>query len=226
MMDVEQIRKAFGPLSEQEALDVMEGRQPAADEPEVEAAAAAIFEGLLDDPELELEPEDRVPPSGSAQALPAQPWMKMAASLLIGVLLSGIVGSQLPTDSGAPEYGATTDVITLTRLRSGGVDELDTIARPAAGTTVSLIAYPAFIDADEVQIALLRQQPSPAGDPPPQEPRWSSVFEQTMGPGTRDSVVVVVASEVLVPGIYKLRIESIRDGNTTAAEDLPFRVDR
>ena len=86
-----------------------------------------------------------------------------------------------------------------------------------------LIADPGYPGADLLQVYVEREQDSlGSGDHP--EQGWKVIFQQTAEIGTREFVVVKVESNLLSPGVHRLRIESEKAGQTIGSTRMPFRV--
>ena len=91
------IDKGLHGMSDRQAIDIMEGRARPHDAPEIEQAARAIAEGLQGE-----EIDDGAKEGGGGVVVPIptrekqpQPWMKMAAALLLGVIIASTV--RVPT---------------------------------------------------------------------------------------------------------------------------------
>lgn len=203
-------------LTDDEATAVMEGRLPAADSQSVDEAALRLAERLLDDPNGEPK---RSGVSRVVRLATAQPWMQMAASFVVGVLMTVVVIIPGEFTRGGASSVASTNVVYLELSRSANPRDLPVVRVEPREPWVSLVAYPQFADADLLDVFVERAYDDGA-DPA----RWTPLFEDVVGVGTQDSVVVNIPSSMLSTGTHRLRIESRRDGETLDSLVLPFVV--
>jgi hypothetical protein len=189
--------------SDEEALDIMEGRLPAEDVRETDEAALAIARGLL------TEPDEASARGGGrmVELFTRQPWMRMAAAMVFGVAVATLM-SPAGEDGGRGAGLASANVIYLDTVR--GVD-------PAYVPTielgdepyVTLVAYPDFRETQRLGVHVERvAAPGEPLDAAIRADQWVTVFEATTGVGNADSVVVNVSADALQPGLHRLRIES------------------
>lgn len=210
-------------LDDDEAIAIMEGRLPPADGPETDAAALAIVRGLLDEPDAT--PVAGGPGGGGkvVELFARQPWMRMAAALVFGVVLATVF--KLPGEPGQGAGLASGNVLYLETVR-GVVDTTVPLVTVGSDGYATLITYPGFGAASGVTVHVERA--AAAGAPPAaalRADRWLPVLETTAGIGAEDTVVVNVAAAALQPGLHRLRIES-RDPAAPARVTHLFRVAR
>jgi len=207
------LEAAVSELSDEQAIAIMEGRAPARDTLETDAAVRDLAERLLSEPSDA--PAARR--SGVIPLVTQQPWMRMAAAMLLGVAVTTLVTTGA-RQSGQATSLASSDVVYLEVYR-GAAQDLPSVALPEADAWISLVAYPDFTDADSMQVHVERR----VGDETP-DGSWRSVFEDTIGVGSRDSVVVNLRSGLFQPGEYRLRIEARRDDRTTSSTTTGFLI--
>ena len=207
-IDREQIdirESLVGPMSDEEAIAIMSGAIPASDPPEVDVAARQIFHGLL-----------------AETAVPApvrQPWMKMAAALMVGVLVTTLVNTRIQVaDSGldgVPSI-ASANVTYLEVTRSANAATLNVISITDE-PWVTLLADFDFPDAQRLHIYVERAVES-GGE-------WEIILEQAAGVPTQGLLAVRLESDLLASGVHRLRIESEAAGQPLATIIVSFRVE-
>lgn len=213
-----EVRTSLEPRDEDD-IAVMEGRLPASDQPEDWHSANAIRHGVESEPE---QPEDATaakPGGGNVVTFPnRQPWMKMAAALMVGMMVTTLVNTRLQVgDSGGGSSGvASANVATLDVYR--GTENADLpVVRITDDPWITLIAYPDFTDAESLRVYIERE--STGGE------EWDLVLEQTVGVGTRDSMVLSIPSRDLARGVHRLRIESDVDDRRISTTTVKFSVE-
>lgn len=213
------IRISLEPRDEDD-IAVMEGRLPASDQPEDRHSAKAILHGVESEPEEAEDVTEPEPRGGNVVTFPnRQPWMKMAAALMIGMMVTTVVNTRLQVgDNGAGGdlRVASANVAILEVYR--GADDTDLpVVRITDDPWITLIAYPDFTDAESLQVYIERE--STGGE------EWDLVLEQTVGVGTRDSLVLSVPSRDLTRGVHRLRIESDVGDRRISGTNLKFSVE-
>jgi len=196
-------------MSDREAIDIMEGRAPAHDSPQMEQEAIAIAEGLRD--------EDLDEDADKGGAGVPQPLLKMAAALLLGVIITSAV--TVPTlQTTAERQGVSTNVFVLETYRGAANDSLQTVSLAAADPWITLIAYPDTIGAERLRIFVERAATEETLD-------WVVIMEDDAGVGTEDSVVVTVPAALFQAGIHRLRIDSEgANVKITGSTSVMFRI--
>lgn len=209
-----EVRKSFGLPGDEEAIAIMEGRLPASDLPETHDQAAALARGLLDEKVGVEEPRH----GNVLELITRQPWMRMAAALVLGVSVSTLVTTRMQVAEEPGSSVASANVVVLEVYRS--VETEIPVVRVAEDEPwVSLVAYPDFDDADRIRVYVERA----AGDAQlPQ--RWLPILEETVGVGTQDSIMVSIPSNALGSGFHRLRIESESNGTAVGTTSLQFQV--
>ena len=114
---------------------------------------------------------------------------------------------------------ASASVVYLEVMRSSDVTDLPVIEVSDSEHWVSLVAYPDFSAADQLRVTVER-----ASGSEPDSDTWEVVLEDTIGTGLQDTVVVNVRTELLVPAVHRLRIESMQEGVATNTLTSMFRV--
>ncbi len=207
------IRASLTELGDEEAIDIMEGRVLPSEEA-VDQAAQQFARRLLAEPDST--PAEQVERATVVQLINRQPWMRMAAALMLGVLIS----SMLTTRTQFPDAGssmASANVVYLEVVRSAST-EVPEVARDGE-PWVTLFAYPDFPEAELYRVYVERAQGSEQ-----QPASWLAVLEQRIPAGTRESLVVNLRSEDLEAGTYRLRIEAESEGVWLGSTNLPFRI--
>jgi len=219
-------------MTDEEAVEIMEGRVPTSERPDIQSGALAIARRLLAEEVGALSEQPSTEPiafertgdrsSSVVELVKRQPWMRMAAALLLGVAVTTGVNVELqPTGAkGTPSTTvASTNVIYLESTRGADVSDVPPVTL-GAEPWVSLLVYPDFGNADLLHVYVERaigQGPGPEG--------WSLVLEETTGAGLQDAMVVNVPAALLRPGLHRLRIETERDAQKVGSMSLPFRVE-
>ena len=217
------IIKSLEMLSDDEAIAIMEDRAPSSDLPETDQAALSFTQRLLDDSnnveDIHSAQNDNVVEYFTRQ----QPWMKMAAALMLGVLISTLVDTGMRTgESGFSSTSA--NVVFLETTRSVNTSDLPVVSISGEDPWITLIAYPDFTEADLLRVFVERAQEVGAGSPGQQGQRWAVILEQTSSIGTQDSIVVNVNSKLFTAGVHRLRIESEAGGRKTGSTQVSFLV--
>ena len=211
----------FGPLTEEEAVGVMEGRLPANDTRTDHEGAAAMMHALL------IEPDDlpREKRGGNVmQFVRRQPWMQMAAGLALGVAVTTAFIQDPPAEG--PGL-ASANVLHLESLRSSDLATIASVRIDGAEQWLSLVTYPDFSGADSLRVFLERStDPEPTSVASLLAGGWESVMESSAGAGTRETVVVTVAAADLQPGYHRLRIQSDTGDGQLFETSQMFRVVR
>ena len=210
------IHKELDTMDDEEAIAVLEGRLPAQDSPAEQNAARMIADGLLAERDLQG--------GGFQDTETSQPWMKMAAALMMGVLVTSVF--TVPTQVAERSSGtATANVVFLDTFRGSDDSMLPVVNIGEADSVVSLIAYPDFTDAQSLMVQI-EQAPSDfvIGSQTSDDTSWETIFSERTDIGTQDSVVVNVSSDLLEPGIYRLSVLSQSDTGITGTTSALFRA--
>jgi hypothetical protein len=203
-------------LDDEQALAIMEGRSPAVDETATDQAARQLAERLLR--ESESEPASDVSGGNVVRLFANQPWMRMAAAMLLGILVTSLVTTRME-QTGRDSALASTDVVYLEVYRGAAAEDLPEVEMPLADRWISFVAYPDFTDADSLRVHIERKQTDLGG-----ESIWRTVYTDTLDAGLRDSVVINVRSGLFEPGEYRLRVESQRGDQTRSSMTSGFVV--
>lgn len=207
-------------MKDEEALDIMEGRRPISEHPNVDLSARDLARELLKEPAAQGKTG-----GGSADVVvlfKKQPWMRMAAALLLGVAVTTFVDTGIHTANVTetpPSSLATANVVYLEVMRGAGKADAPTV-RIGKESWVSFLLYPDFTDADILRIFVERSISDRQ-----QMDTWTLVLEDVTGVGGQDSLVVNVSSKLLQPGIHRLRVDSEKDGQVVRSMDLQFSVE-
>ncbi len=222
------IAKSLPELSDEDAKAIMEGRVPMAETLETNEVAHELVVKALEDAldsnesavEQSAQPTERAS-SSVVQLITGQPWMRMAAALVAGIALASIVSvPRAPID--APESAAalaSTNVAYLEVMRSSGSIDVPVLEVSPSETWLTLIAYPNFADAEQMNIQVERALSTTGA-----EVSWQTVMEQTTGVGSRDSLVVTVPMASIENGLYRLRMDSVRQADVLERSTMEFRV--
>lgn len=213
------IEKSLNELSDEEAIAIMEGRNPAFDEPQLHAAAGRLAREVLKEPD-----EQRTQTDGSGNVvrlIAQQPWMRMAAALLIGVAATTVMidqGRFNAADSNAEI--ASANVVYLEVFRSSDPGNLPVVEISEDEDWVALVAYPDFSEADQLHVYVERASEDGS------TVIWQPIVETSLNPGSRDTVVVNVRADLLVPGLYRLRVDSVEAETVRSSLLSTFRATR
>ncbi len=200
--------RSFDPLSEDAAIAIMEGREPAEDHPDLNQDALLIAQGLLSERE-----RGGVMPFVAPFAA-RQPWMKMAAAMVLGVLVSTLVTVDIDVNGGSGI--ASSSVVYLETYRGADSAELPVVRIGTDDPWLTLVAYPDHTNAQQLQISVERAVGEATSDD-----TWTQVLGTNTGTGNKDAVAVSVPAELLTPGTYRLLIEA----DSGSVINLGFRIE-
>jgi hypothetical protein len=200
--------RSFDPLSEDDAIAIMEGREPAEDHPDLNQDALLIAQGLLSERE-----RGGVMPFVAPFAA-RQPWMKMAAAMVLGVLVSTLVTVDIDVNGGSGI--ASSSVVYLETYRGADSAELPVVRIGTDDPWLTLVAYPDHTNAQQLRISVERAVGETTSDD-----AWTQVLGTNTGTGNKDAVAVSVPAELLTPGTYRLLIEA----DSGSVINLGFRIE-
>ena len=146
---------------------------------------------------------------------PQRPYLAIAAAMVLASGLTLLVSDQFGVREAVTGVSTGT-VAYLDTPRSASPDHIPVIEIGPGSQWVTLVAYPALDDATALQITLERNDVDTGA-----EPVWQPLWSTHTDPGNRDSVAVTLRRELLIEGVYRLRMLS--DGQP--AGDVQFRVD-
>lgn len=190
--------RSLEPLGDEEAIAIMEGRLPAVDRPETDEVALAIARGLL------AEAEEPSTGAKVIELFTRQPWMRMAAAMVLGVAVASVMRTGPPDQLTGL---ASSNVTYLETVRSAGPEAVQSIV-VGSEPFVSLIAYPDFKGAERLDVLVERavtpEQRSPEAA---RADEWVVVFEKTTsGVSSAETLVVNLATSSLHSGLHRLRV--------------------
>jgi hypothetical protein len=213
-------------LSDEEAVAIMEGRSRAADDQQLHDAARDLARGVLE----EQGSPTSAPGGGGnvVQLIVRQPWMRIAAAVVVGVGLGTLVRAPMEVANLSPATSvASANVVYLETTRSADPADVPTVKLIDGEPWVSFVAYPDFEGAEQLNVEIDRAR-TPQDQPlaAVRSGEWEIVVSTAAGIGTKDSVVVTVDSALLISGYYRLRIVSASVGGSNFETSHMFLVER
>jgi hypothetical protein len=201
------VEKSLTELSDEQAVAIMEGRDPALDEPQLDDAARQFVRGILEEPNA---PSSETGGGGNVvQLIVRQPWMKLAAAVMLGVGLSTLVRVPMQVADLTPDSSvASANGVYLETTRSAAAD-VPTIEIIDGEPWISFVAYPDFEGAQLLRLRVERARNQEGQSLATiRSGEWEVLVDAEAGLGTRDSVVVTVDADLLAPGYHRLSIVS------------------
>lgn len=199
-------------LSDDDAVSVMEGRLPSSDSPAVDEAAAALAKGLLAEPDTRSSSG-----SGVVRFVSRQPWMRMAAAVVLGIAIANVL---TPTDitmsPAGPSAAVTSSNVLFLEAVRGSDTDLPQITLAGDSDWITLIAFPSSIAADSYRVRLERTT----------DLAVAQLFEDTVGAGNDDSIVVNIPASTIEAGEYRLHVDSVIRGGIADSTVLGFQVQK